>query len=430
MESKLGMFGRLPYEVRELIWLEFMPRAQDTSEGKRPKGKPKADLSIIRTCRFLSREITAVIHHRCSMEFELSHLHRPGTLWTTVRFQRGYDRERNEGGLEDTRPRWLLESPSNARDRGFSTLPFHKLDDVTVTLFAPDPTAPSKLFLLLEKVENLVALFKRAKFIQKITIRLKKQNGCDWFRHGAYAPNRTLPSEGRYDYNVVAVPFCTLRNVGCVEVQAHSKELEDRMDWTVIKWATKTVRNRSWNRCVSSSKKYKAGETAEHDLDRWLAGDFLLAHREFWDHVDSATANRMRRDFLCLWFCPENDDDSAFERRILQIPKDYPEVIQEYDPNLDLLDGMHSALVCLHHWLRLWECEGKGRKTSMFSVRNSMMWEQAFPQGIPGPASNDYAGLKSMISQRVYSPYLKKGGMFSNMGHVIESWRARNSGEH
>jgi len=208
------------------------------------------------------------------LEFDLSPVYQLGqNIWTTVYFKHGYHQKVNDN-IEDTQAKWILQSLDDARSRGFHCLPFQKIDDMIVNLFAPDPKNEGELYWLWQKVINLVNLFKQAAMIQNLTVRLQRRDSHDW--SNLRSPIPTPLCSRRYDHDMVVVPFCTLQNLKTIDVETHSKELEEMIDWRIMDWAMDAVWDRSWNHCISSHD----DEIAEHDVDRRVASDWFLIHTE------------------------------------------------------------------------------------------------------------------------------------------------------
>ncbi|PGH03765.1 hypothetical protein AJ80_08635 [Polytolypa hystricis UAMH7299] len=227
----LGLFSRLPLEVRQMIWSEFVPFGQDTNRDLRVQ---KADLRILRTSRDLHDEISRFIYLGSCLEFSVSPIYDPQDHWTTVSFSRGAPGNR-------TNATWIFKSRANTRSRGFDHLPFHKVDHIIVNLFAPNPNFGKKLHNLRLKVDFLVDLLGRGSHIEDLTVHLAKRDGQDWVEKPGGPANQTiklLPSSySPFDYEVVVVPLFSLRNLGNINVSTHCAELEEAMDWAILDWA-------------------------------------------------------------------------------------------------------------------------------------------------------------------------------------------------
>ena len=234
--TPFGKFEELPYEIREMIWLDLAPIDQDT----RLRRKQKTGLSMLRTSRALYKEITRIIWQKASLEFDLTPNHRRDQPWATVYFtNKDQSRMVRDDNIDDHRTRWLLNSFEDACDRGFDKIPFQKIRDVTVNLFATKPYRNWTLYTLWKKVTELVQLFKNAKVIQNLTINLKKQDGCDWISRSGI-PNVSFNK--RLDHEVVILPFCTIPNIRTISVKAHSARFTRKINWSFIDGALRSTR--------------------------------------------------------------------------------------------------------------------------------------------------------------------------------------------
>ncbi|KAL1979557.1 hypothetical protein VTN96DRAFT_5570 [Rasamsonia emersonii] len=418
--TTLGLFSRLPYEVREQIWLEFAPTGQDMCL----RCTQKTDLRILCTSRDLYDEISRVLYQTSSLEFDLSPIHQPGKIWTTVHFKQGRHQQR-------VNARWILHSLADARSRGFHHLPFDRIDNVIVNLSAPNPKGAGRLFWLWQKVTDLVSLFKEAATtIRNLTIRLQKcnnKNGQDWLDRWGTANQSIFRL---YDHDVVVVPFCTLRNLETIDVETHSKELEDTIDWKIMNWAMNAVWDRSWNHCVSAD--YTKGDEdgiAEHDVDRKVASDYFWIYKELWNYAEGNAANLARRNFLSSWFAQGSSGYSKFEQQILRINSLYPDIIQAYDPDMVGLSEMHLALVCLYHHAR--SLHGRRNNTEEPDYWDQEVWELAFPFGIPRSMLDEYRDkIEPLLDWDTYFDYVEeKGGFLSTFNHVLEEWKSNRSSQ-
>jgi trans-aconitate methyltransferase len=87
--------------------------------------------------------------HSC-LEFDLSPIYQPVKIWTTVYFKHRHHQQKINDNIDDTQVMWILQSLADARSRNFHHLPFHKIDDVVVNLFAPDPRMQANFLALAE----------------------------------------------------------------------------------------------------------------------------------------------------------------------------------------------------------------------------------------------------------------------------------------
>ncbi|OAL66066.1 hypothetical protein A7C99_3170 [Trichophyton rubrum] len=127
----LGDFSKLPFEIRELIWLEFFPAGQK----KEPEAQPitaqtsaEVDLRVLRASKGLYNEISHVIYSKTHISFDPSFSHKENeTLWATIRFKRRVRRH-----IIDHGALFRLENSSSKRDTRFDNFPFDKVASIEI----------------------------------------------------------------------------------------------------------------------------------------------------------------------------------------------------------------------------------------------------------------------------------------------------------
>ncbi|KAK2810404.1 hypothetical protein FQN50_002893 [Emmonsiellopsis sp. PD_5] len=265
-----GVFSKLPYELRQQIWLELLPVCQDpgslsnetsakeTSTTETPaketpaketpaketpakEAPPKADLRVLRTSKTLYNEISTLLYSKTCLHFDLSPnaLECP-TLWGTVSFTRRYAGRKND----IVRAVWNLESNVLDRDHRLDNFPFHKIDAIEVSISAPDPEKPERFILQWRNVVRTVELLKNASSFPPLTIQLRKDNGHDWYDTKGINHGLCEKYENR-NYEVLVLPFYTPRNIKSIRVEPHSEELRNQMDWETFDWASHTISKRT-----------------------------------------------------------------------------------------------------------------------------------------------------------------------------------------
>ncbi|EQL37056.1 hypothetical protein BDFG_01669 [Blastomyces dermatitidis ATCC 26199] len=370
----LGLFARLPYELREKIWAELVPTpVQDMSNSN-------TDLSILRASHFLHDEIDEVIHRRGTLEFDIDPVYRPTADLCTVSFRRKH-RLLDHGGADCPSPpvSWTLKSVASAKTRGFGSMAFHKFDQVIVNIPSPDPNDVGELFCLWQKVRNLVSLFRGGTQIKSLLIRLleRESDGQNWIDTLDWPSTAYTPAPARstcqHDYDVPILPFCTLPNLKALRVETYSEEFTELMDWYVIDGLIKLVRDSNRERereresansggnaeakpkAKSLKDKFKVkGKgrasdksrlSARADLERRNAFEYYWMHSLLWTYADgSRTADLMRRETLREW--ARDGCKSVFEKEICRIIQEYPEFLNRQSSNV--LRDMHYVGVCLN----------------------------------------------------------------------------------
>ena len=353
--SSFGLFSRLPYELREQIWLEFLPAGEDSILGELCRD-PKTSFEILRASRALYNEISTCLYSNVYLQFDLSPIYFNDPLvWTTFYLNK-INRRRKE--MTESKAMWRLENGTDARDRGFYNLRVHpRIEAIEFNLFAPDPRDPSQLFWLWRKVTRLVKLLKEAgPSLPHLTIRLQKCETQDW--HSPVGINSSIddPHDKKYDHDVVVLPFLGLQNISSVKIETHSGELKTMMDWSVIDWARGVISGRNMQNhprlSTDTASSDQVTTSSMRELDRRVEGNRFWIHQALFSTCDGATACFMRRIWLSNWFVHgTNGHYSEFEEQMLHIINTYPDVIHQYDPDLKTLSLslMHRAMVIMYH---------------------------------------------------------------------------------
>lgn len=396
--TPLGKFEALPYEARELIWLELAPTGHDTRREK----VQKTGLGILCASLALNREISRLVYQKASLEFDVTPSHQPGQVWSTVHFTNKHLSKVHQGKDSST---WILKSLEDACSRGFDHLPFHKISDITVNLYAVDPQRGWKLFTLWKKASELVCLLKKATRIQRLAIRLQKRDRCDWVDREQSA-NRSF---NRYfDHELVVMPFFTIRSVRTIGVEAHSPEVDDNLPWAII------------DRAMDACHSYGDDSAERGGIDYQVSWNYYWMHRQFWYFFDRGVPNRMRRDFLRELHVQGPSGHSQFGREMVWILYMYPAIAQELDPNMFFLSEIHWTMVCLYHYAM----KKRGKKV----LGQEWDWDReawdSYSKGIPPSTSREYAKqVEPYLDEELYDEYLGDcSSFFTIIPGAIKDW--------
>ncbi|OJJ45039.1 hypothetical protein ASPZODRAFT_168135 [Penicilliopsis zonata CBS 506.65] len=277
--SSLGLFARLPPEIRIQIWNEFVPTGEDRYGvwyKKVERYGQRTDLAILRTNRQIYDEITSIIyHHTARLEIRFSCCYAGMKCLAEVHFQRR--RQQFEPAV------WIFESLTDARDRHFDRFPFHRLKELVVVLYPLNPhpyrVPPENMLALLRRILDIVTLLREGSEIKNLTIRFEKETeGEDWFRQGRF--NETVQSID-LGHDAMAMPFCTLRNITDINLEAHCPKLRKEIDWTMINAGIDAVRDR--NNSIPREPK-EEWEIQDFDVDRQVMENSLWLLYETWYH--------------------------------------------------------------------------------------------------------------------------------------------------
>lgn len=417
----LGLFQRLPYDVRELIWWEFIPAGKD--ERYNPKQRVQAtDLGILRTSREIYNEVSKLLYQFTNLIFTMDPLHRG----LNVSFEQRLYSRRVDGALHYQGTLWHLKDIKHAKSSGFYDLPFHKFWEVIVNLRAPNASNPHELFFLWKDITQLMIPVIKETAIDSLVIRLQKGSKADWLNEWR-RPNKSSVYQvinSRHDYDVVIVPFCALRNLKDISMETHSWQLRREMDWRIINKGIETVRLQAWKHCESPN--HKDYGILEHDVDRAVAGDYFWLHLEMWK-TRRPIYDRLRRDFLSQWF--DQNGISGFERQIQKIVYQYPEIIETYDPEMNILEDMHMTLVSLYSYAK------SLRGEEDLSYWDQDIWYSTFPFGVPiqedhrfCASGGFYMRRRDLFKSNAYLKHTKENDYLSTMTDIIIDWRMKNIG--
>lgn len=297
------------------------------------------------------------IFHASRMEIELSPL---AEEWMSIIFGTRYYNF----------PKMIIVDVNDAREQELYGFPFRQIDEVVVRLYAPMSDNPGQLFVLFDRVVNLVDMLRRAPVIQKMSIVLESLNGQEWHHEPVMVRGvrESFFAPWADDSDMVVVPFCSLKNVGGVCVHAHSKELERLIDWKVIDWAVGVVRDRSWEAYVPGPTRARRFDTTTYyasythrpdrstpgtDVDRKVAEYYLRVHVNLLRHDFRDTGRHQRRDLLRRSFDYSSAtttaaSPSSFECDMVYIAENYPDLLRKYDRAIEVLLHLERIIVCTY----------------------------------------------------------------------------------
>lgn len=414
--TPLGTMAYFPSEIRDLIWLQFIPSGHETNH-------PKTDLSILRTSHALHDEVSRVIYGKSHLEIEISpehkhsHEYKDGQWkWMTVQFsQQHYHYSQTGCDTATTTPfdhpqkgRWGIRDKEDARSRGFYDLPFHLIDQVTVRLEAPRYRDTAELYTLWRKVTDLVDLLQHASTINSLDICLVNGDHRDWLEEEEGEDEDGFRSNMDYDssHEMVIVPFYNLRNL---QQQMHIK--------------------------AQSSNQTKAIESQMvHDidtLDRKCAEHYFRLHSRLWTVVNTGSlADRLRLRLLREWVSQSigdcYDERSDLEKNVTYIMDVYPDIIGGYDRGMAFL---MTAIISGNHFA---QAQSKA-DMDMDMDAEQEIWDTVFPNGIPSMREQVFDEEIDTLfrrRRRRSSFWCTKIGRFLlRIGDLVDEWEARGEGK-
>ncbi|EGD95295.1 hypothetical protein TESG_02783 [Trichophyton tonsurans CBS 112818] len=259
----LGLFSRLPYEIRELIWLGFFPVDQEDESA--PSQSEYVDLRVLLTSRMLYREISDIIFSKTRMIIDLSPPPDSGKeFWATLRL-----RMRVRNGLFYDGPAWRLKCRGKSREHHFDHFPFCKLAAIDIHISNPEDNNRffwrwRNVIWTLEVLESsllppvVIQLQKGKELSLHDTyvdcagynlndpqvleeVKYKKRMMISWVDtcYGIYPyPAGGYNSDGQYIYDILVLPFYSrLQGASSIRVEVHSQEIRQKMNWTAIRIA-------------------------------------------------------------------------------------------------------------------------------------------------------------------------------------------------
>ena len=206
----LGTLGRLPPEIRVLIWHRLLLPPYVSFVFS------KNHLAILRTCRQFNEEAWPIAYDGAVLRFHIS-------TWDQERF---WLKVSINGGVG-----FELKCLHDAVTRGFHSLPYKKLKRIGVIVEAAACSWPCELIHLWRQVNNLVELLEHADGLPELRIHLRPKPNCGrrwgWLEYGEPASmfwtkhNYAFKLNDRYydDYEAILMPFCRLRKVRSASIK-------------------------------------------------------------------------------------------------------------------------------------------------------------------------------------------------------------------
>ena len=370
--TPLGTMAHFPSEIRDHIWLQFVPSGHETNH-------PKTDLSILRTNHVLHDKVSRVIYGKSHLEIDISPEHEhdheykdEDWKWMTVQFsQHHYHYSQTTFPLDPPqRGRWVIRNTEDARSRGLYDLSWYRIDQVTVRLEAPRFRDTAQLYTIWRKVTDLVDLLQHASAINTLTIWLVNGDGRDWVEEDKDEPGFRSNMDVDPGHEMVILPFYNLRNL---QQQIHIKTQSSNQ--------TKTIENR-----------------IVHDtetLDRKCAEHYFHLHSCLWMAVNTGSlANILRLRLLREWVSQSNGDlyheRSDLEKNMQYIMDVYPDIIKKYDRGMAF--SMSVMISGNHHAQAQSKLKSKSQVTNGSTDMNEGqdIWDTVFPNGIPSMSAREF----------------------------------------
>lgn len=324
--SSLGVFAKLPSEIRLMIWNKLCPSGWH---------RDKTDLAILRTSKQLYAEVldqlymsvkefTFFIRPEFDRHKDLSYL---GFEMRDIRHRS------NHGETKEESPKWIFSSAEEAISRGFQYLPLHIIPCV-VHIEAPDPEDPGQLVCSSLRLQQLADLLQsiNKRPLSQLIIRLDDVD--QWLDERSRKPldeevskrnfilTELYPEQNhlayiRSDVDAVMFPFYTLENVRAVLLDKDTANLICSSD--MLKKAQTIVYDKSTMIMLDLLREVPAYIGLRNEIFK-----FYL-HKRL-DTLPGRTANMLRLDRFVHWH------EHKHEENILRLMKKYPVELGFIDP--------------------------------------------------------------------------------------------------
>jgi hypothetical protein len=196
----LGILGRFPREIRDIIWGYVCSPERDQSSKTN-------SFASLRTCRRIYKELSAEMYDNKTLTIRVSPRYQFNS-WLCFENSRG--------------ARWHVRDLEDARSRGFSNLPYKRLQQVKICVEATEDTAgrddAGQIICLHFKMRDVADIIVQAAEggLRSLNFDLVESERGKWY--GGGMPKRTISQiQGvpayipEWDFTVVWLPFYPLR---------------------------------------------------------------------------------------------------------------------------------------------------------------------------------------------------------------------------
>lgn len=372
----LGTFGRLPIEIRLMIWeyLFSTLRTQSLLLTDNP-------LSILCTSRYLYNEVSSHLFNNSVQHISLNPEYNEEE-WMVIRLEsRAVEIE------------WTLRNRADA-ERHFQNFP-HSKTTMKVHISCPDQTDPGQLVLLWQKLNALVDLLIPT---TGPTIELAL-NGpwrsadppARWRLHrdifyeiGGLQESIQFGPRYRPDYDIVILPFLRLRlwmEDPATNVPAMSDDQYETLHRGLMALFDQTGIELRLERLLSMTQ-----DTAVRQIENALIDTNIFLETSL-DELPGITANFLRLERYKNWFKDGTSWESLYETQLRDQLSISPAVIMNIDPWLHRSNQRYIVLILLHHAMYAFTSnirDGLGiyDKSRIYTSWNSELWSDLFPNGV------------------------------------------------
>jgi len=220
----LGDLGRLPAEIRSVIWKYTTPGCSSFNKTEESASLQADDtrLAFLRTSQQVYWELSHVVYKNLVLYFQIVPMYQP-EIWLVASTNTGLQLQ--------------LRDVGDATRQGFRKLPYEKLKGVHIDIQAPAQGNPGQVLCLWRKCLDLQRLLRgrtnKAAF-SHLQIHFANSDTAKWCAN--MQPNRTIvldELEGTDDYYVVLIALRMIRRVRTVTVSL-PQDLKSTLDATSL----------------------------------------------------------------------------------------------------------------------------------------------------------------------------------------------------
>ncbi|KAL4783217.1 hypothetical protein BJX76DRAFT_260280 [Aspergillus varians] len=316
--SGLGDLGRLPYDIRCLVWSEVA----NTNGALTEPCSLSSYLNLLQVSRDVYDEVNHVLFRGCVLQIELG----PTSI---SRFEFSHDHSRSRQPSCSPVIQGSVQTPIILNSHSLGLFPFHILDKVVVNLASPYSLEMDGIFYMWKNVGIAVDVLKRAQALRHLTL---------FFRKGTLRDNPYKPTLRDFDYTFFIRPFGQLRPLTAF--------IETDSDPAVSLKYSKTI-----NRALGTNYEAVANKelVGEQELRRELAKDWykvcLMAGTpgQGWG-TSLLTLMPLHQAILAEWLRETPCGKPEFVEQFSWIWANCRDIIWEINPSFSLLTKTRNAL--------------------------------------------------------------------------------------
>jgi len=240
----LGHLSRLPFEVRRLIWSNFLNKCNMIKCNRDTFGIDPCAILVL--SHQIYEELAALIYNGRSLKFATvpdsprSSEEHPGRATVVV--------HTHKDCIRDFYPSYLTLASSslpNLRTRALANLPYWRLKSIEIEIGAPNPADAGELVREWSKVVWIVNLLQQADKLPSIEINAIETPGRCW--HTGENLHKSIEGPNSYDnqtdLELLLMLFRNLRNVQRVNVQIPVMPKHGGVDTVIKTIEVKTASN-------------------------------------------------------------------------------------------------------------------------------------------------------------------------------------------